>query len=64
MNKKAQQSTSLQTILKGGVPLAFVLFGIGLIIYVMVYGATFGHFLLGLISAGLGAFLFYKHGAS
>ena len=63
MGKKGE--TTLNTVLKGGVPLAFVLFGLFLIFTALSSTPQDNTRLIwGLASAGFGGWLFHEHGVS
>lgn len=56
---------ALDILLKGGVPLVFVLFGLACIAYAwFIPNGNFGHLILGFASSGVGAYLFYVSGKS
>lgn len=63
MNKRGQ--STLNMLLKGGVPLAFVLFGLFFIFSALNSNPQNNtHLIWGLASAGFGGWLFHEHGAS
>ena len=65
MNKKGESRTIPQMILSGGVPLAFVLFGLFFIFSALTSTPQNNtHLIWGLASAGFGGWLFYKIGTS